>query len=88
MNRLLQNLFPLHHLKCRSKRVQVSMQAAVTSSNTPGQVDKTLQAAESKAAELTPTISYKALCAQAEPVPWLCCAHLVAYSFKLLYNYI
>ena len=43
------------------------MQTAVTSSNAVGQVDEVLQAAGSKAAELTPTISYKALYAQTEP---------------------
>ena len=46
---------------CKATYIEVGMQAAVTSSNAVGQVDEVLHAAGSKAADLVPTISYKAL---------------------------
>ena len=52
----------------------MGMQTAVTSSNAVAQVDEVLQAAGSKAADLTPTISYKALYVQTESV---CCTFVL-----------
>ena len=52
----------------------MGMQTAVTSSNAVAQVDEVLQAAGSKAADLTPTISYKALYVQTESV---CCTSVL-----------